>query len=58
MPQEVPGLVDYLKANLSLDVIMMDLTKLMECEVDLRPELQATCLAVLGAALRQEERAL
>ena len=58
MPREVPGLVDYLKANLSLDVIMMDLTKLMECEVDLRPELQATCLAVLGAALRQEERAL
>jgi len=58
MPQEVPGLVDYLKANLSLDVITMDLAKLMECEVDLRPELQATCLAVLGAALRQEEKAL
>jgi len=58
MSQQVPGLVVYLKANLSLDVITMDLTKLMECEVDLRPELQATCLAVLGAALRQEEKAL
>jgi hypothetical protein len=50
--------VDHLKANLSLNVITMDLTKLMECEVDLRPELQSACLTVLGAALRQEERAL
>lgn len=58
MPREVPGLVEHLKANLSLNVIAMDLTKLMECEVDLRPELQSACLAVLGAALRQEERAL
>ena len=58
MPREVPGLVDYLKANLSADVITMDLTKLMECEVDLKPELQSACLTVLGAALRQEERAL
>jgi MSHA biogenesis protein MshI len=58
MPHEVPGLVDHLKANLSLNVITMDLTNLMECEADLRPELQSTCLAVLGAALRQEERAL
>ncbi len=58
MPREVPGLVDYLKANLSANVITMDLTKLMECEVDLKPELQSLCLTVLGAALRQEERAL
>jgi MSHA biogenesis protein MshI len=58
MPREVPGLVDYLKANLSINVITMDLTKLMECEVDLKPELQSLCLTVLGAALRQEERAL
>ncbi len=58
MPREVPGLVDHLKANLSANVITMDLTKLMECEVELKPELQAACLTVLGAALRQEERAL
>jgi len=58
MPHEVPGLVDHLKANLSLNVITMDLTKLMECEAELKPELQSLCLAVLGAALRQEERAL
>ena len=58
MPREVPGLVDYLKANLSANVITMDLTKLMECEAELKPELQSVCLTVLGAALRQEEKAL
>ncbi|MEW6330522.1 MAG: pilus assembly protein PilM [Pseudomonadota bacterium] len=58
LPREVPGLVDHLKANLSVNVIAMDLAQLMECQVELKPELQSACLAVLGAALRQEERAL
>jgi len=58
MPHEVPGLADSLKANLSANVITMDLTKLVECEVEIKPELQSACLEVLGAALRQEERAL
>lgn len=58
MPREVPGLVDYLKANLSANVIVMDLAKLMEFEAELKPELQSACLTVLGAALRQEEKAL
>jgi len=58
MPREVPGLEDYLKTNLNASVMTMDLTKLMECEVDLKPELQSACLAVLGAALRQEEKTL
>jgi MSHA biogenesis protein MshI len=58
MPCEVPGLEDYLKTNLNASVITMDLTKLMECEAELKPELQSVCLSVLGAALRQEEKAL
>ena len=58
LPREVPGLEDYLKTNLNASVITMDLSKLMECEVDFKPELQSACLTVLGAALRQEERAL
>lgn len=58
LPRQVPGLEEYLKANLSVSVKAMDLTKLMECEVELKPELQSSCLTVLGAALRQEERAL
>lgn len=57
-PREVPGLVDHLKANLGASVITMDLTKLLECAAELKPELQSACLNVLGAALRQEERAL
>ncbi|MDH3513482.1 MAG: pilus assembly protein PilM [Gammaproteobacteria bacterium] len=58
MSREVPGLVDYLRANLSATIVTMDLTRLMESEVEIKPELQAACLTVLGAALRQEERAL
>jgi MSHA biogenesis protein MshI len=58
MPVEVPGLADYLKANLNASVLTMNLTQLMECDVQLPPALQSVCLGALGAALRQEERAL
>ncbi len=58
MPREVPGLVDYLQSNLSITVLNMDLTKLLECDAELPPALQTACLATLGAALRQEEKAL
>jgi MSHA biogenesis protein MshI len=58
MPREIPGLVDYLKANLNANVLTMDLTQLMECDAQLPPALQSACLGALGAALRQEERAL
>ncbi len=58
MPVEIPGLVDYLTANLSVNVLTMDLTKLMECDADIPPALQSVCLTTLGAALRQEEKAL
>ena len=58
MPREIPGLVDYLKANLNVDVSTMDLTKLLDCETEVTPALQSVCLSALGAALRQEEKAL
>ncbi|MHB8535925.1 MAG: agglutinin biogenesis protein MshI [Sulfuricaulis sp.] len=58
MPAEIPGMVDYLKANLSVTVLVMDLKKLVECDAEIPPALQSVCLATLGAALRQEERAL
>lgn len=58
LPREVPGLLDYLKSNLSIGVIAMDLTQLMECQGEITPTLQSVCLTALGAALRQEERAL
>ena len=58
MSKEIPGLVDYLKANLSMTVLTMDLMKLVECDAQFPPALQSACLTALGAALRQEERAL
>ncbi len=58
MPVEIPGLVDHLKTNLNTTVVTMDLTKLMECDVEMPPALQSVCLTVLGAALRQEEKSL
>ncbi|MDO8705836.1 MAG: pilus assembly protein PilM [Sulfuricaulis sp.] len=58
MSKEIPGLMDYLKANLSTTVLTMDLMKLVECDVQFPPALQSACLTALGAALRQEERAL
>jgi MSHA biogenesis protein MshI len=58
MSKEIPGLVDYLKANLSMTVLTMDLTKLVECDAQFPSALQSACLTALGAALRQEERAL
>jgi MSHA biogenesis protein MshI len=58
LPKEIPGLVEHLKANLSLTVQMMDLTTLVEWEAEMNPALQNLCLTTLGAALRQEEKAL
>ena len=58
MPMEVPGLTEYLRTNLNVEVLTMDLTQLMECDAELSPAMQPVCLGALGAALRQEERAL
>lgn len=58
LPREIPGLMDYLKANLSATVSAMDLTSVMTFGHDVAPDMQSTCLATLGAALRVEERAL
>lgn len=58
MPREVPGLMDYLKTNLGATVAAVDLTALLDCAVEFKPELQTACLTTLGAALRQEQRTL
>jgi MSHA biogenesis protein MshI len=55
---EVPGLVDYLAANLSAQVSMMDLGHALDCEVEFPPAWQSRCLFTIGAALRQEHQAL
>lgn len=55
---EVPGLLDYLSQNLNLKVKAIDLASLMQFDVDATPIVQADGLIALGAALRQEEKAL
>jgi MSHA biogenesis protein MshI len=53
-----PALIEYLRTNLGVTVGEMDLTQLLDSDVELTPALQARCLAAIGAALRQEVKAL
>ena len=58
LAEPVPGLVDYLSANLNVTVGAMDLAQLLDSDVELNPSLQAHCLLTIGAALRQEVKTL
>jgi MSHA biogenesis protein MshI len=58
LAEPVPGFVEYLGANLNVTVDSMDLAALLDSNVELTPALQARCLTTIGAALRQEVKAL
>jgi MSHA biogenesis protein MshI len=58
LPGEIPGFADYLKANLNVTVQEMDLGRFVELPPEAPAALRGVCLNTLGAALRQEERAL
>lgn len=58
LAEPVPGLVDYLGANLNVAVGSMDLAALLDSDVELTPALQSGCLTTIGAALRQEAMTL
>lgn len=58
LEEPVPHLLGYLGANLGIPVRMMDLSALLQSDVPLSDELQAQCLAAIGAALRQETKQL
>lgn len=55
---DVPGLIDYLNQNLNLKAKAIDLASVMQFDVDATPITQSAGLVALGAALRQEEKAL
>ena len=55
---EVPGLLDYLNANLNAKAGIMDLEQLLEFDSGIQPILETKCLTTLGAALRQEQKSL
>lgn len=54
----MPELVDYLRANLSVEVSVMNLAAMVELDTGVPAELEGPCLFTLGAALRREEKAL
>lgn len=58
MEEMIPGMMGYLGANLGVPVRMLDLNALIECEQGLSDALQSQCLFAIGAALRDEKRAL
>ena len=53
-----PLLVEHVRANLNVQVSALDLTQLLDCNSPLPPTMQARCLTHVGAALRQEVKAL
>lgn len=57
-PPDVPGLMDYLNHNLNLKAKTIDLASVLQFDVDAAPITQSAGLIALGAALRQEEKAL
>ncbi|MHB8455921.1 MAG: type IV pilus biogenesis protein PilM [Acidiferrobacterales bacterium] len=57
-PTPLPGLLDYLRANLNVQVSQLDLAQVLDCDKAMPSEWQARYLPSIGAALRQEVRAL
>lgn len=55
MPRPVPGLEEHLRANLSMNVSIMDLTQLMDFRSEFDPTARARCLTTIAAALRREQ---
>ena len=54
----LPGFMEYLGANLNVAVGNMDLTQLLDSDVQLPLALQARCFTTIGAALRHEVKTL
>jgi len=55
---EIPGIVDYLNQNLNVKSSVMNLEQALQFDGDAAPTLSNAGLIALGAALRQEEKAL
>ena len=55
MSRPVPGLEEHLRANLSMNVSIMDLTQLMDFRSEFDPATRTRCLITIAAALRREQ---
>ena len=58
VPDEIPGLVDHLNANLGIKAAMLDLSAVLDFGQPAPADVQWRCLTAVGAALRREHRAL
>ena len=58
MEQEISGMTAYLSEEFPLPLTVMDFAEFMDCTDIIPPAVQARCCATVGAALRQEDRAL
>lgn len=58
MAEQIPGMMGYIASQLGVPVRMLDLNAYLECEKTLSDELQSQCVLSIGAALRQENKAL
>ncbi len=58
LERDIHGLVAYLSENLGVAVRVLDLNSVVETPEPLPPAVQARCLLAVGAALRQEQKAL
>lgn len=58
LEEAIPGMMGYLGGHLGVPARMLDLNALLECDETLPDQLQSQCLFAIGAALREETRAL
>ena len=58
MEEAIPGMMGYLGGNLGVPVRTLDLNAIIDSEETLTDQLQSQCLFAIGAALREEKRAL
>ena len=58
MTEQIPGMMGYIASQLGVPVRMLDLNAYLESEQTLSDELQSQCALSIGAALRQENKAL
>ncbi len=58
LSREMPDLPSYLATNLNIATSVIDLAQLLDCSREFPAAWQAKCFGTVGAALRQEVRAL
>jgi MSHA biogenesis protein MshI len=56
--EPIPGLVDYLSRNTGVATAILDVNEIVDSATPLDARRQAQCLLAIGAALRQEKKAL